>query len=135
MGITIHFPWIEKKYSHTLGNLWKLVSHIWELYGFLNSIDFYSKPTVWKYISIPHNIPIVWNFTLSVLYLGFVIIFNFLKNPQSGNDMAFHRVFSFYGNLYIHKHCEFNGFSSTLNLSGSEDYRKSLCFSYFSRTM
>ena len=42
--------------------------------------------------------------------------------------MAFHRIFSFYGNLYIHKHWEFHGFSSTLNLRGSENYGKSLCF-------
>ena len=61
-------------------------------------------------------------------YLGFVITSNFLKNPQPGNDMAFHRIFPFYGNLYIHKHWEFHGFSSTLNLRGSEDYGESLCF-------
>ena len=64
----------------------------------------------------------------SVDYLGFIITSNFLKNPQPGNDMAFHRIFSFYGNLYIHKHWEFHGFSSTLNLRGSKDYGKSLCF-------
>ena len=40
-----------------------------------------------------------------------IITSNFLKNPQSGNDMAFHRIFPFYGNLYIHKHWEFHGFS------------------------
>ena len=34
MVIHIYFPWIGKKYSHALGNLWKLVSHIWELCGF-----------------------------------------------------------------------------------------------------
>ena len=60
--------------------------------------------------------------------MGFVIISNFLKNPQPGNDMAFHRIYSFYGNLYIHKHWEFLGFSLTLNLPGSEDYGISLCF-------
>ena len=59
-------------------------------------------------------------------YLGFIITSNFLKNPQPGNDMAFHRIFPFYGNLYIHKHWEFHGFSWTLNLRGSEDYWKSL---------
>ena len=42
--------------------------------------------------------------------------------------MAFYRIFSFYGNLYIHKYWEFHGFSSNLNLRGSEDYGKSLCF-------
>ena len=31
-------------------------------------------------------------------------------------------------NLYIHKHWEFHGFSSTLTLRGSEGYGKSLCF-------
>ena len=62
-----YFLWIEKKYSHTLGNIWKLVSHIWELCGFLNSMGFYSKPLVWEYISFPHNIPIGWNFTLPIL--------------------------------------------------------------------
>ena len=49
------------------------------------------------------------------VYLGFVITYSFLKNPQPGNDMAFHRVFPFYGNLYIHKHWEFHGFSKFLN--------------------
>ena len=29
------------------------------LCGFLNFIDFYSKPIVWGYISYPHNIPLV----------------------------------------------------------------------------
>ena len=73
MGILIYFPWIGKKYSHTLGNIWKLFSHIWEMCGFLNSIDFYSKPMIWKYISFLHNIPIVWNFTLPILcgFFGF----------------------------------------------------------------
>ena len=33
MGIPIYFPWTGKKYSHTLGNLWELVSYIWELCG------------------------------------------------------------------------------------------------------
>ena len=53
-----------EKYSHSLGNLWKLVSHIWELCEFFNSIDFYSKPIVWEYVSFSHNTLIVWNFTL-----------------------------------------------------------------------
>ena len=61
-------------------------------------------------------------------YLGFVISSHFLKNPQPGNDIAFHRIFPFYGNLYIHKHWENHGFSSTLNLWGSEDCGESLCF-------
>ena len=61
-------------------------------------------------------------------YLGFVITSHFLKNPQSANDMAFHRIFPFYGNLYIPKHWELDGFSRTLNLQGSEEYGKSLCF-------
>ena len=42
--------------------------------------------------------------------------------------MAFHRIFPFYGNLYIPKHWELHGFSSTLNLRGSEEHGKSLCF-------
>ena len=42
--------------------------------------------------------------------------------------MAFHRIFPFYGNLYVHKHWEFHGFSSALNLRGSGNYGKSLCF-------
>ena len=42
--------------------------------------------------------------------------------------MNFHRIFPFYGSLYIHKHQEFHGFSSILNLRGSEDCEKSLCF-------
>ena len=41
--------------------------------------------------------------------------------------MAFHRMFPFYGNLYIPKHWEWHGFSSTINLRGSEEYGKFLC--------
>ena len=118
LGKNIHIHW----------EIWKLVSHIWELCGFLNSIEFYSKPIVWEYISFPYNIPIVWIFTLPIL-----IFTNFLKNPQCGNDMAFNRKFPFYGNLYIPKHWELHGFSSTLNVRGSEKYGKSV-FQYFSRT-
>ena len=121
MGIPIYFPWIRKKYSHTLGNLWRLVSHISELCGFFNSTEFYSKPIVWEYISFHQNIPIVWIFTLPVL-----IFTNFLRNPQLGNDMAFHRIFPFYGNLYIPKDWDLRGFSSTLNMRGSEEYGKSV---------
>ena len=61
-------------------------------------------------------------------YLGFVITSNFLKNPQPGNEMAFHRIFPFYGDLYIPKDWESHGFPSTLNLQVSEDYGKSQCF-------
>ena len=113
-----------------MGNLWKLVPNIWELCEFLNPRDFNPKPIVWEYISFPHNIPTVWNFTLpySVDYLGFVITSNFLKNPQPGNDMAFHRIFPFFGNLCIPKHRELHVFSSTLNLWDSEEYGKCLCF-------
>ena len=63
MGIPKYFPWIGYKYSHTLGNLWKLVFDIWEPCGFLNSIDFYPDPIAWEYISFPQTIPIAWNFT------------------------------------------------------------------------
>ena len=66
--------------------------------------------------------------TYSVNYLGFVITSNFLKNPHPGNVMAFHRIFPFYGNLHIPKHWELHGFSLTLNMRGSEEYGKSLCF-------
>ena len=52
----IYFPWIGKKYSHTLRNLWKLISHIWELCGFFNSTGFYSNPIVWEFsVPIPHH--------------------------------------------------------------------------------
>ena len=61
-------------------------------------------------------------------YLGFVITSNFLKNPQLGNDMAFHRICPFYGNLYISKHWKLHGVSSTLDLRTSEGYGKFLCF-------
>ena len=106
---------------------------IYKLCGFLNSIDLYSKPIVWEYISFPHNIPIVWNLHQphSVDYLGFVITSNFLENPQPGNDMAFHRIFTFCGNLHIPKYWELYGFSLTLYLWGSKEYEKSLCFSTF----
>ena len=101
IGIPIFFPWIGKIYSHTLGNLWKLNSHIWELCGFINSIDFYSKPMVWEYISFPQNIPIAWNFTLPILcgLFEFLITSNFVKNLNPGNDMAFHRIFPFCANF------------------------------------
>ena len=63
-------------------------------------------------------------------YVGFVITSNFLKNPQSGNDMAFHRICSFYGSLYIpkRKYWELHGFSLTLNLWGSAESGESLYF-------
>ena len=111
--IRIYFPWVGKKYPNTLGNPWKLVSHIWELRGFYNSIDFSSKPIVWEYNSFSHNIPIIWNlhYPYSVDCLGFVITSNLLKIPQPGSDMAFHGTFPFYGNLYIPRHCELHGFS------------------------
>ena len=67
MGIPICFPLIGKKYSHTSGNLWQLVSHICELCGFFNSIYFYSKPIVWGYISFSNNISVVRNFGLPIL--------------------------------------------------------------------
>ena len=73
MGILIYFPWIGKKYSHTLGNLWKLVSHIWELGRFLNSIDFYSKPMVWEYISFPqysHSMKLYITHTLWIIWIS-----------------------------------------------------------------
>ena len=35
-------------------------------------------------------------------------------------------IFPFYENLYIHKHWEFHGFSSTLYLRGGKDYGKSV---------
>ena len=35
MGIPIYFPWVEKKYFHTLGNLCKLVSHAKKISGIL----------------------------------------------------------------------------------------------------
>ena len=72
MGIPTYFQWTGKKYSHTLWNLWKLVSNIWELCGFLNS-----KTIVWEYISSPHNIPLVWNFTLPILCGLFGVCNNF----------------------------------------------------------
>ena len=81
MGIPIYFPWIGKKYSHTLGNLWKLVSHIWELCGFLNSIDFYEFFIIFKSIQFPWygNIlvfPIIFPlFTFSIFWelYGFLL--------------------------------------------------------------
>ena len=42
--------------------------------------------------------------------------------------MAFHRICPFYGNLYISKHWELHGVSSTLDLRTSEGYGKFLCF-------
>ena len=47
-------------------------------------------------------------------YLGFVITSNFLKNPQPGNDIAFHRIFPFCRNLCIPKHWKLFAFWSTL---------------------
>ena len=42
--------------------------------------------------------------------LGFRITSSFFKNPQPGNDMAFHIIFPFYGNLHMSKHWELHGF-------------------------
>ena len=132
MGIPSILHELGNKYYHRLGNVWKLVSHIWELCGLLNSIDIYSKPMAWygNILVFPKIFPQyeTLHYPYSVDYLGFIITANFLKNQQPGNNMAFHRIFSFDGNLYIHKHWEFHGFSSTLNPRGSEDYGKSLCF-------
>ena len=68
------------------------------------------------------------HYPYSADYWGFIITSNFLQNPQPENDMAFHKIFPFYGNLYIPKHWELHGFTLTLNLRGSEEYGKSLCF-------
>ena len=72
----------------------------------------------------------ILHYLRSVDYLRFVMTSNFLKNPQPGNDMAFHRIFSFYGNLYIPKckYWELHGFSLTLNLWGSAESEESLHF-------
>ena len=106
--IPIYFTWTGKKYSHTSGNLWKLVSHICELYGFLNSIGFYSKPMVWEYISFPHNIPIVWNFTLPIIHffhiLGIVWISASLKIVEkliTLECLFFPILFPYYGNSLL----------------------------------
>ena len=71
------FHELGKKYFIALGNLWKIVSYIWELCGFFNSIDFNSKPAVWEYNSFPHKIPTVWNFTLPILWGLFGFCSNF----------------------------------------------------------
>ena len=47
--------------------------------------------------------------------LGFLITSNFLKHPQSGNDMAFH-IFPCYGNSYIPKHWGLYAFPLTQNV-------------------
>ena len=76
-SLTIH-EWERYRYPHLFSMNWeKIFPYIGkfmetsfpypELCGFLNSIDFDSKPMVWEYISFPHNIPIVWNFTLPIL--------------------------------------------------------------------
>ena len=86
-------------YSHALGNLWKLVSHISESSGLPNSINFYSKLILWEESSFSYDIPMgIWDGDC----LGFLIISNFLKHPQPGNDMAF-RIFPCYENSYIPK--------------------------------
>ena len=48
------------------------------------------------------------------------------------NQCWFHVVCLLGGNLFITKHWEFHGLSSTLNLQGSEEYGKPLCFPIFS---
>ena len=116
MGIPISFLWIGKKYSHALGNLWKLVSHIWELCGNISVF-----PIIFSCYEILH-------FPYSVDHLGLVITSNLFKNPQPGNDMVFHRIFPFYGKSHIPNHWELHGFSLNLNIRGSEEYGKSICF-------
>ena len=66
--------------------------------------------------------------THTLNYLGFVITSYFLKKAQPGNDMTFHRIFPLRGNLHIPKHWELHGYSLSLDLRGSEEYGKSLCF-------
>ena len=58
-----------EKYSHALGNLWELVSHISESSGLFNWINFYSKLILWEQSSFSYDI-------LRVCYgdcLGFLI--------------------------------------------------------------
>ena len=100
------------KYSHALGNLWELASHISELRGLFNSINFSPKLIVWKQSSFSYDI-------LEVCCgdcLDFLISSNFLKHLQTRNDMAFDRIFPCYGNLYIPKHWGLHGFPLTQNL-------------------
>ena len=47
------------------------------------------------------------------------------------NRCWFHVVCPLGGNLFITKHWESHGFSPTLNLQGTEEYGKSLCFPIF----
>ena len=68
-GIPIYFSRIGKFFFHILGNLWKLVSHIWELCGFFNSTGFYSNTIVWEYISFPQNISVYTEFTINSLLI------------------------------------------------------------------
>ena len=64
----------------------------------------------------------------------FIIIY-FLKNPQPGNDVAFHRIFPFYGNLYIPNIGNSMG-SHQLLICEVEKNMGNLCvILYFSRTM
>ena len=74
----------------------------------------------------------ILHYLYSVDYLGFVKTSNFLKDPEPGYDMAFPRIFPFYGNWYIPKHWELHGLSLTLNLQGSEDMGNPCVFPYFS---
>ena len=78
-------------------------------------------------------------------YSGFAITSNFLKKTGPGNDMVFHKIFQFYGNLYISKHWKLHGKLQvneklTPNLRGSKQYVWKIdmenihIFPYFSRT-
>ena len=87
----------EKKYFIALENLWKIVSYIWELCGFFNSIDFNSKPTVWEYNSFPHKIPTVWNFTLPILW-G---LFGFCSNFYIPQNLTAWEWYGFPDNIFI----------------------------------
>ena len=86
--------WEKYRYSHLffvnwgkifayIGKSMEISSHICESYGLFNSIYFYSKPIVWEYISFPHNILIVWNFTLRIScgLFGFCRNFWFPQKP------------------------------------------------------
>ena len=135
-GKTSQTPWVRKiwVFSSIFHEQGKNIPIHWEICGNLFPIsgncfphlaDFLSKLLVSEHVGSSNIIPIASNFSWPIFCRLFGLpqkFSNFFKNPQPGNDMAFHRIFPFYGNFYIRKHWEMHGFSFTFNLQGSEEY-------------
>ena len=79
-------------FFHIFSLLWELAFPIfWELCGLTGKI----APNSW--------VEKMWVFP-SIFYDVENNSLIFFKNPQPWNDMVFHRILPYYGNLHIHRH-------------------------------